>query len=273
MQNGPGRPVEGPGEPIAVVGIGCRLPGGVQSVDDLWSVLSEKLDCVVPIPPLRWDERRFLDADMSAAGKSRVREAGFLHQDITEFDASFFGLSPREAAVLDPRQWLVLESAWEAFEDAGIRPSTMAGDDVGVFMGVFLNDSTLHRMGPRGLSGIDANLSRASSQTMLAARVSHFFDLHGPSLALDTACSGSLVAAHLGCQAIWRGECTRALVGGCRWIRPWRRRRSGRPRTALGRPGRRAPDLRRDLRVGVQPGWAHTWNHGAEHRLPDRAVG
>ncbi len=218
MQNGPGRPVEGPGEPIAVVGIGCRLPGGVQSVDDLWSVLSEKLDCVVPIPPLRWDERRFLDADMSAAGKSRVREAGFLHQDITEFDASFFGLSPREAAVLDPRQWLVLESAWEAFEDAGIRPSTMAGDDVGVFMGVFLNDSTLHRMGPRGLSGIDANLSRASSQTMLAARVSHFFDLHGPSLALDTACSGSLVAAHLGCQAIWRGECTRALVGGVNLI-------------------------------------------------------
>ncbi len=201
-------------EPIAVVGVGCRLPGGIRSVEDFWQVLEQGKDCITPVPEDRWDNRRFQDDDPSAVAKTRVREAGFLQLDMNAFDASFFGIPVREAALMDPRQWLLMESAWEAFEDAGIRPSDMAGERVGVFAGVFLNDSVLHRMGPMALPALDGALTRASSQTMLAARISHFFDLRGPSFVLDTACSGSLVAAHLACQSLWRGESTQALVAG-----------------------------------------------------------
>jgi acyl transferase domain-containing protein/acyl carrier protein len=205
-------------EPIAVVGVGCRFPGGADSPEALWDVLSGGLDCMGPVPAERWDERRFYDANPDAVGKHRIRQAGFLRGSIYEFDAPFFGFSPREAEVLDPRQWLTLESAWEAFEDAAIRPASLAGSDTAVFVSSFLEDSTIHRMDPLALANLDGHVSRASSQTMLAARLSHFFDLRGPSLALDTACSGSLVATHLGCQSIWRGECSLALVGGVNLI-------------------------------------------------------
>lgn len=214
----PSVPVRPASEHIAVVGIGLRLPGGAESPDELWSLLMEGVDCMRPIPGNRWDVRRFHDPDLAAIGKHRIREAGFLHGSLYDLDASFFGFSPREAEVLDPRQWLMLESAWEALEDAGIRPSSVAGSDTAVFVSSFLEDSTIHRMDPLALSNLDGNVSRASSQTMLSARLSHFFDLRGPSLALDTACSGSLVATHLGCQAIRAGECTRALVGGVNLI-------------------------------------------------------
>jgi len=207
-----------PPEPIAVVGIGCRLPGGVESTDALWKVLADGTDCIVPVSPGRWDPRRFFDPDPAAIGRGRVMEAGFLDLRLDELDAAFFGLSPREAEVLDPRQWMMLECTWEAFEDAAMRPSAVAGSDTGVFVGAFLNDGAVHRMGPLSRTILGSALSRGSSQTMLAARLSYFFDLRGPSLALDTACSSSLVATHLGCQSIWRGECSRALVGGVNMI-------------------------------------------------------
>ncbi len=201
-------------EPIAVVGVGCRLPGDIASADAFWQMLVEGGDCIGPVPADRWNNRRFYDPDQRQPGKSRVQEAGFLSQPIDTFDAAFWGLPPAEASMIDPRHWLLLESAWEAFEDAGLRPADTAGQAVGVFIGMFLNDSLLHRMGPMSLSALDGPLSRSSSQTMLAARLAHFFDLRGPALCVDTACSGSLVAAHLACQSLWTGESRRAVVGG-----------------------------------------------------------
>jgi acyl transferase domain-containing protein/NADPH:quinone reductase-like Zn-dependent oxidoreductase/acyl carrier protein len=176
------------------------------------------VDCITGVPADRWDERRFYDPDPATPGKTRIRQAGFLRQSLEAFDAQFFGLSQREAAVLDPRQWLTMEVAWEALEDAGLPPASLAGSDVGVFVGSFLDDNTLIRMNPGAAADLDGNLGRAQGQTMLAARLSHLLDLRGPSLAVDTACSASLVATHLGCQSLWRGECSRALVGGVNLI-------------------------------------------------------
>lgn len=200
--------------PIAIIGIGCRFPGGVSSPQGLWEKLCQGFDGICDIPEDRWDIRRFYDSDPSLAGKMVVKRGGFLQQKLDTFDAGFFNLSPREADCLDPQQRLLLEVSWEAMEDGNLVPSSLKGSRTGVFIGGFTTDwQTLNNQPDNLLLG-DLYTAINSSQTVLSARLAHFFDLKGPCLTVDTACSSSLVSVHLACQSIWNGECRMALAGG-----------------------------------------------------------
>lgn len=201
-------------EPLAIVGIGCRYAGGVHDPESFWKLLLSGVDAVSEIPPDRWNLKRFYDPDPAKPGKIYTREGGFLEQKIDAFDALFFGIAPREAECMDPQQRLLLETSWEALEDAGIPAESIAGSNVGVFIGAFTLDHKLTQMGGANRDYITTHTAIGSTMTILSNRISYMLDLHGPSMSLDTACSSSLVATHLGCQAIWRGECDMALVGG-----------------------------------------------------------
>ena len=197
------------------MGIGCRFPGGVDGPATYWDLLSTGRDALVDIPPERWQVDKFYAPDL-VAGTSRVRRGGFLSQPIDRFDAGFFGISPREAAQIDPQQRLLLEVAWEAFEDAGATLEQLAGSPTGVFVGGFTLDySQIQFAGmERGWTDVAAHTATGVVMTMLANRISHAFDLMGPSMAVDTACSSSLVAVHLACRSLWSGESAIALAGG-----------------------------------------------------------
>ena len=199
---------------IAICGIGCRFPGNVVDPESFWNLMIEGRDGIIDVPSDRWDIDRFYDPDPVAAGRMYVRAGGFLQQRIDAFDAAFFGISPREAAHLDPQQRILLEVAWESFEDAGLPVDRIAGTSAGVFIGGFMVDNLLTQLSPLNRNAIGPHSEVGSTLSILANRLSHFFDLRGPSIAMDTACSSSLVAFHLGCQSLWRGECDVALVGG-----------------------------------------------------------
>jgi acyl transferase domain-containing protein/NAD(P)-dependent dehydrogenase (short-subunit alcohol dehydrogenase family)/acyl carrier protein len=201
-------------EPLAIVGIGCRYAGGANNPESFWRLLLSGVDAVSEIPPDRWNLKRFYDPDPAKPGKIYTREGGFLEQKIDAFDALFFGIAPREAECMDPQQRLLLETSWEALEDAGIPAESIAGSNTGVFIGAFTLDHKLTQMGGANRDYITTHTAIGSTMTILSNRISYMLDLHGPSMSLDTACSSSLVATHLGCQAIWRGECDMALVGG-----------------------------------------------------------
>jgi mycocerosic acid synthase len=201
-------------EPIAIVGVGCRLPGGITDPDALWQALLDGRDCVVDIPGSRWDPRRFYDPSGRAPGTSYVQKAGMLVQDPKEFDAAFFGIPPREAAILDPQQRLLLHCTWEAFEDAGEPPSHHAGARTGVFIGGFMMDHLTLNSDLQVRHQITTHSATAGTLTMLSNRLSYVFDLRGPSVSIDTACSSSLVALHQACQSIWVNESDAALAGG-----------------------------------------------------------
>ena len=201
-------------EPIAIVGIGCRLPGGIDDHEGLWTALLEGTDCIIDIPGSRWDPRRFFDPTGRAAGRTYVQRAGMLTGDPADFDAAFFGIPPREAAILDPQQRLLLECAWEAFEDGGEPPNRHAGGNTGVFIGGFMTDHQLIFGDSINREALTTHSATASTLTMLANRLSYVFDLRGPSVSMDTACSSSLVAIHQACQSIWTGESEAALAGG-----------------------------------------------------------
>lgn len=200
-------------EPIAIVGIGCRFPGGATSPTAFWNLLCAGTDATCDVPHDRWDIDTFFDPDPARPGKVRVYRGGFLEQ-IDQFDAAFFGISPREADCLDPQQRLLLEIVWEALEDAGIPPEQLAGSQTGVFIGAFTLDYKIVQFSAGNRELIDAHTATGSMMTMVSNRLSYTFDLRGPSLSVDTACSSSLVAVHLACQSLWRNECTLALVGG-----------------------------------------------------------
>jgi myxalamid-type polyketide synthase MxaD len=200
-------------EPIAVVGIGCRFPGGVDSPESYWDLLQAGRDALVDIPRGRWLVDKFYDPDLSP-GTSRVRRGGFLTCPIDEFDAAFFGISPREADHIDPQQRLLLEVAWEAIENAGAPLERLAGSDTGVFIGGFTLDYGQLQFAGTDRSNVAAHTATGVVMTMLANRISHAFDFVGPSMALDTACSSSLVAVHLACRSLWSGESSTALAGG-----------------------------------------------------------
>lgn len=200
-------------EPIAIVGIGCRFPGGVDSPESYWEMLSAGRDALVAIPGGRWQVEKFYDPDL-APGTSRVRRGGFLTCPIDEFDAAFFGISPREADHIDPQQRLLLEVAWEALENAGAPLERLAGSDTAVFIGGFTLDYGQLQFAGADRSNVAAHTATGVVMTMLANRISHAFDFTGPSVALDTACSSSLVALHLACRSLWSGECGTALAGG-----------------------------------------------------------
>ncbi|MCE5316819.1 MAG: type I polyketide synthase [Parachlamydia sp.] len=199
---------------IAIIGIGCRFPGGASSPQDLWEKLCQGFDGICEIPDDRWDIRRFYDSDPAIAGKMVVKMGGFLQQKLDTFDAGFFNLSPREADCLDPQQRLLLEVSWEAMEDGGIVPSLLKGSRTGVFIGGFTTDWLTLNNQPDNLMLGDLYTAINSTQTVLSARLAHFFDLKGPCLTVDTACSSSLVAVHLACQSLLNGECGMALAGG-----------------------------------------------------------
>ncbi len=200
-------------EPIAVVGLGCRFPGG-ENPEAFWQLLRSGGDAVVDVPADRWDVDAIFDADPAAPGKSYARQGAFLSQG-GELDADFFGISPREMATLDPQQRLLLEVAWEALEDAGlpVRDRDVPGRRTGVFAGIASGDfaSLLQARGPES---IDAYLATGTAHSVAAGRLSFLLGLDGPSLAVDTACSSSLVAVHLACQSLRQGECDVALAAG-----------------------------------------------------------
>ena len=204
-----------PLEPIAIVGIGCRYPGGIEDPSSYWEFLRRGRDGLVDIPAERWSVKKFYDPDMGA-GRSRVRRGGFLTRDVSGFDAQFFGISPREADFIDPQHRLLMEVAYEAIEDAGIPVSVLAGTPTGVFIGGFTLDySQLQFSGSeQGRSLLRAHTATGVVMTMFSNRISHAFDLLGPSMSIDTACSSSLVATHLACQSLWSGESAAALAGG-----------------------------------------------------------
>ncbi|WP_027478890.1 type I polyketide synthase [Curvibacter gracilis] len=198
---------------IAIVGIGCHLPGGVRSPADLWHLLLSQGDGMVDIPPERWSLERFYDPDPEVPGRLYTRRGGFLQASLEEFDPEFFGISPREAAIMDPQQRLLLEVTQEALDDAG-HASRVGGRAVGVYVGGFTADNMAARHNEATRRAISMHTPTSSSYTMLSNRLSFAFDLRGPSMTLDTACSSSLVALHQAVAALQRDEIEMALVGG-----------------------------------------------------------
>lgn len=203
-----------PKEPLAIVGIGCRLPGGADSAERLWDLLRSETDATRVVPETRWNAARYHDPNPGKVGKIVTSRGGFL-SEIDQFDPQFFGMSPREAHSLDPQQRLLLHVTWEALEDGGIPADQLAGTDVGVFIGGFTLDyQLLQNQGRTSRYRFKSHSATGMMMTMLANRISHAFDFRGPSMTVDTACSGSLVAVHLAAQSIWSGECDLALAGG-----------------------------------------------------------
>lgn len=208
------RAEQGTRKPLAIVGIGCRFPGGANSPEDYWNLLCSGTDATRIVPETRWNAAKYYDPNPAKVGKMVTRRGGFL-SEIDQFDPQFFGISPREANLLDPQQRLMLQTTWEALEDGGIPAEELAGTEVGVFIGGFTLDyQLLQNQGRTSRYRFKTHSATGMMMTMLANRISFTFDFRGPSMTVDTACSSSLVAVHLAALSIWNGECSLALAGG-----------------------------------------------------------
>jgi acyl transferase domain-containing protein/thioesterase domain-containing protein/acyl carrier protein len=206
-------PAAYPDEPIAIIGMGLRLPGGVRDPASYWRLLAGGIDATGEVPADRWDIDALYDPDPDAPGAIYTRRGGFLTDDVAGFDPGFFGISAREAIPMDPQQRLLLEVAWEALEHAGQAPPSLRGTRAGIFVGIGINDYGTLQSGA-ALSSIDAYRGTGNGYCFSAGRLSYHLGLQGPSLAVDTACSSSLVAIHLAAQSLRTGECDVALAGG-----------------------------------------------------------
>ena len=203
-------------EPIAIVGMGCRFPGGADDPQAFWEVLQEGRDGVGEVPADRWSIDHYYDPDPEAPGKLSTRRGGFLNQ-VDQFDADFFDISPREAASLDPQQRLLLELGWEALEQAAIVPDHLRGTQAGVFIGISLAEYLQLLMAsenPPAANTVDVYTATGNALSVAAGRLAYSLGLQGPTLAVDTACSSSLVSVHLACQSLRLQECDLALAGG-----------------------------------------------------------
>ncbi|MFD9532280.1 amino acid adenylation domain-containing protein [Streptomyces sp. NPDC060010] len=202
-----------PPEKIALVGIGCRLPGGANDHRSFWRNLVEGKDCITATPTDRYDAAGLGSRDKAKPGRLVGGRGGYI-DGFDEFDPAFFGISPREAHAMDPQQRKLLEVAWEALEDGGQKPGELAGRDVGVFVGAFTLDYKILQFSDLRFDTLEAHTATGTMMTMVSNRLSHCFDFRGPSLSIDSACSSSLVAVHLACESLRRGESSLALAGG-----------------------------------------------------------
>jgi acyl transferase domain-containing protein len=204
-------------EPIAIIGMGCRFPGNVNTPDAFWQSLRNGVDAISEVPKSRWDIDAYYDADPNAPGKMNSRWGGFVEQPVEQFDAPFFSISAREARTMDPQQRMLMEVCWETLENAGIEPSRLAGSSTGLFVGITMPDYLMHsnRVDPQT---IDAYSATGGVLNAAVGRVSFFLGLNGPCMAIDTACSSALVALHVAMQSLRNGETEMALVGGVNFI-------------------------------------------------------
>ncbi len=198
-------------EPIAVIGIGCRLPGGVSGPEQYWEFLDRGADAVTVVPPDRWDAEAFYDPDPMAPGRMPTKWGAYL-SDIAGFDADFFGISPREAVAMDPQQRVALEVAWEALENAGLRPDQLSETQTAVMLGVYYNEYQTAAGG--NPETIDAYSATGNAHSVTVGRIAYLLGLRGPAVAVDTACSSSLISVHLACNSLRMRESDLALAGG-----------------------------------------------------------
>ncbi len=200
-------------EPIAVIGMSCRLPGGVDTPDKFWKLLHDGVDAISETPADRWDIDAYFDPNPETPGRIYTRYGGYV-EGIEQFDAGFFGIAPREAASIDPQHRILLETVWEALEDAGQPADRLSGSNTGLFFGVATNDHMRLMIDDRKLPAIDVHMGSGSACSIAAGRVAYALGLQGPTVSIDTACSSALVAVHLACQSLRTGECRLALAGG-----------------------------------------------------------
>jgi acyl transferase domain-containing protein len=204
-------------EPIAVIGLGCRVPGGGSDATSFWKLLEDEIDAISPVPAERWDHAALYDPDPGKPGHIAARSGGFL-SSVDLFDPGFFNIAPREAEGMDPQQRLLLEVSWEALENAGQAPDRLQDTATGVYVGVGASDYAYLQLKSGDTSLLDAHFTSGIAHSVFSGRLSYLLGLRGPSLTIDTACSSSLVAVHLACQGLRTGECRMALAGGVNLI-------------------------------------------------------
>ncbi len=207
-----------PHEPIAIIGIGCRFPGGAKNPEKFWELLKSGKDAVTEIPEDRWNKEQYYDPDPDVPGRMFTKSGGFLKDGVYDFDAHFFAISPKEALSMDPQQRLLLEVCWEALENAGIDAASLKESNTGVYIGISCDDYEGAHRHSGDLSKIDAYSITGSTFSIVAGRVSYFLGLQGPAFVVDTACSSTLVALHCACQSLRTGESNLAIAGGVNLI-------------------------------------------------------